>query len=451
MVNLIEEKSNRNDWVIEGDTLFPCNGKVSVTDIIKPGVYRVVPAPNPMDNRIGIRPVSEKFDLGVKKIYSTGGEEIQEVIKRTWDNARFQATKQNLCTILSGIKGTGKTITAKQLCNYYSDRYPIFIIDSPFNGRIVDFVQSLDFKCVLFIDEAEKTFSDDRTSLLKICDGAMNMSPKIILMTMNELNIDRNLISRPGRVRYRQEFGNLPESTCIELLKDNLEDISNSDDIMDFLSTLDTITIDIVQCIVNEVNMYGNLKTVKRYMNIDQATIDTYYVITAGLTPQEETVLMDYCNKAGRDGFGITQLFSYGEDFDKYPKEIQELLERKNSTSLPQLTRGRDICVNSGSYSGFGITKFGLGTMVPGLGKIIEDLGENWFRVSIDISTDQQVTDVFSDGEDDDSIEVYEYRKNDHLLEYLHYYNDLQVGDTILCYLKSQSRFSIYKRTSLTV
>ena len=39
---------------------------------------------------------------------------------------------------------------------------PIIIVDSDFEGRILEFIQNLDYECVVFIDEAEKTFKDER-------------------------------------------------------------------------------------------------------------------------------------------------------------------------------------------------------------------------------------------------------------------------------------------------
>lgn len=444
MANLVmnEVRKPNNDWVREGDTLFPCNGKVAVTDTIDPGIYRVVPAPNPMDSRLGIRFISDRFDLGVKKIYSTGGEEIQEVIKKTWDDYRFQTLNSNLCTILSGIKGTGKTITAKQLCNYYVSRYPVLIIDSAFNGKIVDFVQSLDFKCVLLIDEAEKTFLEDRTALLKVCDGAMNMSPKIVLMTMNDLNVDRNLISRPGRVRYIKEFGNLPESTCAELLKDKLENKELVPKILDFLCMLDTITIDIVQSIVDEVNIYGDLSTVKKFMNINTASIDTYYVIGTGFTEEEERALVNYCS--GYEGYAVTSLFSYSScEWEKYPSDIKKLLSKRNLGNLSELNRGANKYINSGETPNIGILKFEVGTIIPGVGKITESLGDNWYHVEIDVSTDEHICSEYDEGD------WYEFNKCEFLLDPLRNCHSLNTGDQLLVYMKSRQPLALYKKLTI--
>ena len=96
-----------NDWTIEGDVLFPLGGKANITNVINPGIYRLIPSPRPMDPRVGLSKVDDKFNLGLPKIYKTGGEEIIEVMKKTWENGSFRRDKKNLCCIFNGTKGTG--------------------------------------------------------------------------------------------------------------------------------------------------------------------------------------------------------------------------------------------------------------------------------------------------------------------------------------------------------
>lgn len=430
------ETINTNDWVQEGDILFPCNGKVSVTDTISPGIYRVVSSPNPMDKRIGIRYVSPSFDLGIEKIYKTGGEEIQEKIKTTWNNKIFQDKGTNLCTILTGIKGTGKTITAKQLCNHYVKEYPIFIIDSSFDGGIVGFIQGIDFKCILFIDEAEKTFAEDKVSLLKICDGVLSKSPKIVLMTMNELAVDPNILSRPGRVRYIKEFGNLPESTCREVLRDGLIDHNFENEIYEILATLKNVTIDIVQSIIEEVNIYGDLESVKKYMNIDKVEVwSDVLLVSSGLKDEFIPALKELGDMANTRSWGTRYIYNVElKEGETWPTHILDFFNYYKIEGPSELSRKG--YVKSLTTDEIGFKNFIPGTHIPNLGIIQEDLGKDWYKIKLDF------TDGLSEG--NNSEECSELLSH---LEELKPFDgsELQTGDTVIAYIYNRKPFTVYR------
>ena len=61
---------------------------------------------------------------------------------------------------------------------------------------------------------------------------------RIFLLTTNETHINDNLISRPSRLRYIHEFGNLEQDITREYLNDTLNDKSRIEDIIDFVDTL---------------------------------------------------------------------------------------------------------------------------------------------------------------------------------------------------------------------
>lgn len=90
---------------------------------------------------------------------------------------------------------------------------------------MVSFIQQLDFECIVLIDEAEKTFKRGESDevLLKLIDGVYNRSRKLYILTTNTLNVNENLLGRPGRIRYIKQFGNLSEKAINEYLDDNLK------------------------------------------------------------------------------------------------------------------------------------------------------------------------------------------------------------------------------------
>lgn len=71
------------------------------------------------------------------------------------------------------------------------------------------------------------------------------------------MTVDKNLIDRPGRIRYIQEFGNLLPKAVSECIDDNLENPEHKDIIINLVNRLEFSTIDILKNIIEEVNILG--------------------------------------------------------------------------------------------------------------------------------------------------------------------------------------------------
>ena len=158
--------------------------------------------------------------------------------------------------IFNGLKGTGKTIAAKLLCNRTG--LPVVVISKPMEGML-EFVQSLCFECVILIDEAEKTFDEEQEVLLKMIDGVYNSTRKLYILTTNKLCIDENLIGRPGRIRYIKEFSNLSAKAISDVVDDNLNDVSLKEGVLKLVDSLEISTIDILKSIIEECNITGEV------------------------------------------------------------------------------------------------------------------------------------------------------------------------------------------------
>ena len=212
-------------WIDESGIFYPINGEIVLHSTPGEGIWQVYKSPNPQDGRIGLKKIFDsKFTFDFK-IYELGCERMIERIKKVWNSEEFMEDNKNLGIIFNGTKGTGKTISAKILCNELD--MPVIIVDKTFNGAILPFIQSLNFECVIFLDEAEKSFKDDESEiLLKLIDGVFNVSRKLYILTTNTLTVNENLINRPGRIRYIQQFCNLTEKAVNDFVDDNLKDKS---------------------------------------------------------------------------------------------------------------------------------------------------------------------------------------------------------------------------------
>ena len=212
-----------------------------------------------MSQRLGLQKVAEKFEFPFK-VYDLGIDKFIEKVKKTWNSEYVISRNQNLGIIFNGIKGTGKTISAKILCNEID--IPVIIINQFIPGMI-EFVQMLEFECVIFLDEAEKVFRNDSPdasqALLKMIDGVMNKSRKLYILTTNTLNINENLIGRPGRIKYTKMFSNISAKAINQYVDENLEVKEARQDVMELVNSLEVSTIDTLKAIVDEANIHGGI------------------------------------------------------------------------------------------------------------------------------------------------------------------------------------------------
>lgn len=217
--------------------------------------------------RIGLSKYSDNFSFSYK-LYDLGIDSFNSMIKSVWNSEYFSKKNQNLGVVFNGLKGSGKTVAAKLLCN--SLDIPVILVTDYFNG-IIEFIGMLDFECVILIDEAEKTFNENdhkaSHALLKMIDGVMNKCRKLYILTTNTLRVNDNLINRPGRIRYIRNVNGIANEAVVEYIKDNLIVTDKLDDVTSLLLKLKINTIDIIKCIIDEVNITGSLDGLK-YLNL---------------------------------------------------------------------------------------------------------------------------------------------------------------------------------------
>ena len=303
----------KQKWINEGGVFFPVNGGVTITDNLMPGIWQVYQSENPMDKRLGLIRIDDRFEFNYK-VYDFGGQEMFEKIKKVWNSYIFAKNNKNLGIIYNGIKGSGKTVSAKLLCNELN--LPVIIVNHAYDGGILDFVQALDFECIIFIDEAEKTFRDeDQQVLLKMIDGVYNKSRKLYLLTTNTLTINDNLISRPGRIRYIQEFGNLSAEAVDMYINDNLLDMSKKNKVLELVDLLEISTVDILRSIIEEVNILGDID-MKTNLNIPRANYVFDVLFMKDADESNIPAVLEIINERPEDMDIFTWLHECGEESD---------------------------------------------------------------------------------------------------------------------------------------
>ena len=209
--------------------------------------------------------IAESFTFDYK-LYGLNQKFIDYVLK-TYEN-----TTGNLGVLLDGIKGTGKTVTAKELCNNL--QLPVILVQSmgDSNDKLIKYLSTtINFDCIFFFDEYEKEFKNS-SDVLSFMDGTYNsIYRKIFLLTTNALHLDTNLLGRPSRIRYKKSFSNLSEEVTREILNDILKDKTAIEKVIELTHSMNIITIDLIKAIATEINIHGveALPDIKETFNIE--------------------------------------------------------------------------------------------------------------------------------------------------------------------------------------
>ena len=193
----------------------------------------------------------EDFELP-KKVY--GDHSIVNRWLKSWE----VNSSKNLGIVLSGVKGSGKTITAQKFC--VDSTLPVIIINEPFQGSdFIDFVTSPKLgKCIIFIDEFEKIYSntDKQYDMLSLMDGNYATS-LIFLLTVNEERLNDYLINRLNRIKYRKNYGDLEYDVMNEVIDDMLINKDHKQSIYDFFDKVNMRTFDLLTNLIKEMNLFN--------------------------------------------------------------------------------------------------------------------------------------------------------------------------------------------------
>ena len=341
----------RVSWIQNGSNYKRVEGNVSNVDTIPKGIYNVGLSMTGWY----LERTADEFVFS-HKIYGLQSKFMQHVL------TAFKNTKGNFGILLNGTKGTGKSVTAKVLANKFN--LPVIVVKSfgENNTGLIEFLASFNFDCVFFFDEFEKNFSDRDSSILQIMDGVYTSEyRRIFLLTTNETKINDNLISRPSRLRYIREFGNLEPEITREYLNDTLNDKSRIEDVVDFVDTLQISTIDILKSIVEEINIFGfdKFMETKSFFNIKTAAY-TYRTKRVFIRNEEELheysvdkFLADLKLFEKRPNFNdYSNKEEYNKAWTEYRNTIKHEPEFRVISNLQKSFRSFKVGDYAGYYSG---------------------------------------------------------------------------------------------------
>lgn len=197
-----------------------------------------------------LKAVAEKLKLPAR-VYGVEKDFIQRVLK-AWNSL-----EGNMGMVLTGIPGSGKTLTGKQIAQ--KTGLPIILIDKIFDG-LASWLSLIQEDVAIFMDEVEKTVKWDRgegNQLLTLMDGVLDGGRKLFILTCNNDELSPHLENRPGRMRYWKHFSELSEAVVDGLVKHELQDQSHAGEVKAFLKRVEALSVDLAKEIIREVNFSG--------------------------------------------------------------------------------------------------------------------------------------------------------------------------------------------------
>lgn len=249
------------------------------------------------------------------KLYGQSG--FPDRVKKAW-----KAGTGNLGVLLIGLKGTGKTVEAEQICNIMN--LPVILVAQDYDhGKdLVTFLGGVDQDVVVLMDEYEKVFEESDHALLSIMDGAMNAkNRRLWLLTANHQNINDALLDRPSRIYYKKKFGNLHTEVITEVVDDMLKYKKFRQEVVDFLGMLEIITIDIVKTVIREVNIHNESPSeFKDFLNVTiskQERWDLFDSDGAPIMTWARCQHLDPFHKSNSKRVRLS-MYEYGEEWKEY-------------------------------------------------------------------------------------------------------------------------------------
>lgn len=252
-----------------------------------------------------LRHPENKFILETTDDFNINGVIYGDIKSRTNKIINtFLDRESNTGVLLSGIKGSGKTLQAKYISEHLLNNHNIstIIINDVFDTyELSIFLKNINEPVVIIFEEFEKLYKtlkikkpddiptlgdkspvDMQEGLLSLLDGVF-LGKKLFIFTCNNTyKITDLLLNRPGRVFYHFKYHGIDDTVVKEYCNNILINKEKCKQILDICDYLDeSFTFDMLKAIVEESNRYS-IEPIEalEYMNIEPDVIHSYYSIS---------------------------------------------------------------------------------------------------------------------------------------------------------------------------
>lgn len=245
---------------------------VQIMDSLPPGIYELKAA-----QMRGFWFETMELSAYTGKVYGSHAQMAEKVIRK------YAGTcGRNLGVLLSGEKGTGKSLFVKNLAIRLSKELPVIVVKKNLGPGMLSVLADVKGRAVLVFDEFEKMFRKndespskegdirEQETMLAFFDGVDAHQEKLMLLTVNSTyDLSRYLIGRPGRIYYHFRM-NVPQvGEIASYLADNLNPSLglNLKDIADRLAGR-SVSWDCLSAVVSELNSGETLESSLKDLNI---------------------------------------------------------------------------------------------------------------------------------------------------------------------------------------
>ena len=254
------------------------DGAVEIEDKLPVGVYTV------NQNKNGFY-LTRTDDFKLPDMVFGDVAKLSERIIKT-----FKDRRRSTGVLLSGLKGSGKTLLSKFIATeLQKQKFPIILVNDSYDPNdLTQFISSINDECMILFDEFEKNYKDNEDSdyvqqenLMTLFDGTIE-TKKLYVLTCNDLrDIHRMFLNRPGRMYYHIKYSGLSEDVIEDFCEAKLNNKTHISSIVKIGALIGDFSFDMLDAIVEEVNRF-DIKPVDALsiLNIRLESYEDDFIVT---------------------------------------------------------------------------------------------------------------------------------------------------------------------------